>query len=234
MILGTLDGFNACAMVALGFLLTVLISMGVRKRVFLIGGTFIFVSAVVYFLFISAWLNLFLFLSHLKFITAIVGAIIVLFSVFLLKDYFQKVVCRLCEVKPGKQGILNRIERSLFERLEKVLTSDMPLPLMLLGVAVVAAGVNTVELFCSFGFPMVFAKTLSSLDLSPLSYYSHLLVYVIFYMLDDFLIFIIAILTLRMATVSKKYLKVIKLISGATLLILGLAMLMRPEILIFG
>ena len=58
--LGALDGFNACAMIALGFLLTVLISTGIRKRVFLIGGTFILVSGIVYFLFISAWMNLFL------------------------------------------------------------------------------------------------------------------------------------------------------------------------------
>ena len=64
-VVGGLDGFNACAMVALGFLLAVLVATKLRKRVFLIGGTFILVSGIVYFIFISTWLNIFMFLGYL-------------------------------------------------------------------------------------------------------------------------------------------------------------------------
>ena len=233
-LMGTLDGFNACAMVALGFLLAVLIATGVRKRIFLIGGVFILVSGAVYFLFISAWLNLFLCLAHLKFITAFVGIIIVLFSIFLLKDYFQGVICRVCQVQQGKEGILTKFEKKLFEMMEKVSSAQMSLPLALFGVAIVAAGVNMVELCCSFGFPLVFTKILTSWHLSTGSYYFYLLIYILFYMLDDFLIFTLAVLTLKMTQASQKYLKAIKLISGILLLLLGLIMLIKPEILMFG
>ena len=161
-VLGALDGFNACAMVALGFLLAVLVATGIRKRVFLIGSVFILVSGMVYFLFISAWLNLFLVLENIKIITILVGFAVTLFAGFLLKDYFSGVVCKLCHVKPGKQGFFSRIEQKLFLKMQKLTTAEMSLPITLLGVAVVGAGINMVELVCSFGFPLVFTKILTS------------------------------------------------------------------------
>jgi len=232
---GVLDGFNACAMVALGFLLTVLVSTGQRKKVVLIGGVFILVSGLVYFIFIAAWLNLFLFLSLIKPITIIIAVIIITFSVFLLKDYYSDVICKICDVPEGKKdGIFTRAQKFLFTKLIGLTTADMPLPMMLLGVALVAAGVNLVELFCSFGFPLAYTKILTTYELSSWAYYGNLLLYILFYMIDDFLIFMIAVFTLRVTKVSDKYLKVIKLISGVILLILGILMLFRPEILVLG
>jgi glutaredoxin len=232
--LGTLDGFNACAMVALGFLLTILIATGIRKRVFIIGGTFIFVSAVVYFLFISAWLNLFFWLENMKYITTIVGFIVVLFALFLLRDYYRGTVCKLCQVDPGKGNIFSKIERSFFKKIEKITSSDLPLLLLLGGVIFVAAGINTVELFCSFGFPLFFTKFLTTLNLSRASYYFYIFIYVLFYMIDDILIFLVAVWTLKIGQVSQKYLKAIKLISALVLLFLGMAMLFKPELLFFA
>jgi thiol-disulfide isomerase/thioredoxin len=229
--LGTLDGFNACAMVALGFLLSVLIATGTRKRIILIGGTFILVSGLVYFLFISAWLNLFLFLSNVKFITTLVGIIIVISALFLLKEYFMGIVCRICEVNLGKEGILTKIEKGLLKQMERFSSFQMPLPLALLGIAAVAAGVNMVELSCSLGLPLAFTKILTGWQLSKASYYFYLFIYILFYMIDDFLIFLVAVFTLRMSQASRGYLKAIKLISSVLLLILGLVMLINPAIL---
>ncbi|XOB41077.1 MAG: glutaredoxin family protein [Candidatus Nealsonbacteria bacterium] len=230
--LGALDGFNACAMIALGFLLTVLVSTGIRERVFLIGGTFILVSGIMYFIFISAWLNLFLVLEQINYITFIVGIIIIMFSLFLLKDYSHNVICRVCEVDPSKKdNIFVRFEKRLFEKMQEISQAKTSLPLMLLGVVVVAAGINLVELVCSLGFPLAFTKMLTTYNLSISSYYSYLLLYILFYMIDDLIIFALAIWTLRITQVSEKYLKAIKLISGIVLLILGLIILFKPEIL---
>jgi len=233
-VLGALDGFNACAMVALGFLLSLLVATGIRKRVFLIGGVFILVSGIVYFIFISAWLNLFLVLEQIKLITYLVGIIIIVFSIFLLRDYFHGIICRLCKINQNSDNIFTRFEKTLFGKMERISNSSISLPLILFGVAAVAAGVNLVELVCSFGFPLAFTKILSSLSLPIISYYFYFLIYIIFYMLDDFIIFMIAVLTLRITQVSEKYLKVIKLISGIFLLLLGLIMLIKPGILMFG
>ncbi|TRZ77411.1 hypothetical protein D4R87_02820 [bacterium] len=233
-ILGILDGFNACAMVALLFLLSTLIVIGDRKKVFWIGGTFIFVSGLVYFFFIAVWMNLFLILEQVRVITYLVGAIVVTFSLFLLKDYFSGVVCKLCQVQPGSKNIFVRIEEFFFKKMQFLTNAQLSFPLMLLGVAGVAAGINMVELVCSFGFPLAFTKYLSGLSLSPFSYYSYLLIYILFYTLDDFIIFLIAVFTLKAVKASDKYLQAIKLISAIILLVLGLLMIFAPQILFFG
>jgi len=225
--LGTLDGFNACAMVALGFLLAVLIATKMRKRVLLVGGTFILVSGLVYFLFISAWLNLFMFLGHAKWITVVVSLITIIFAIFMLKDFAVGIVCKICKIDPKGKNILNNWQRKLFTKLSIITTSKMSLPMMLLGVVLVAAGINTVELFCSFGFPLAFTNFLTTLNLSTSSYYFYLITYVVFYMIDDFIIFLIALATLRITKMSDKYLRFIMLISGIVLLLLGITMILK-------
>ena len=223
--IGTLDGFNACAMTALGFLLAVLIASKMRKKVLIVGGTFIFVSGLVYFLFISAWLNLLLFLNQARWITLAIGATTIVFGVFMLKDYISGIVCKICHIDPKSKNPLNNWQKKLFTRLSYLTSAQMPLILMLLGVSIVAAGINTIELFCSFGFPLAFTNYLTTLGLSTSSYYLYLIIYVIFYMIDDFIIFLIALFTLRVTKMSDKYLRFIMLISGVALLLLGVYML---------
>jgi threonine/homoserine/homoserine lactone efflux protein len=53
-------------------------------------------------------------------------------------------------------------------------------------------------------------------------------------MIDDILIFLVAVWTLKIGQVSQKYLKAIKLISALVLLFLGMAMLFKPELLFFA
>ncbi len=72
-ILGGLDSFNPCAFFVLFFLLSLLIHAKSRKRMFLIGGTFVFFSGFIYFVFMAAWLNLFIIAGQLLIITVIAG-----------------------------------------------------------------------------------------------------------------------------------------------------------------
>lgn len=232
-ILGTLDGFNPCAMTALLFLLAALIASGVKKRLILIGGTFIFISGLVYFFFIAAWFNLFLALAYFKFITTIVGIFVIFFAFTILKEYYSGVICKLCETE-AKKDFISNFQKKLLLKMEKVTRAEVPLFFSLLSVAIIAVGVNTVELFCSMGFPAVFTKTLVDLGLSKASFYSHLFVYIFFYMLDDLIIFLIAIKTLSITQSSQKYLGFIKLISGILLLILGILLLVKPDFLILA
>lgn len=232
-VLGVLDGFNACAMVALGFLLTILIATGTRKRVFWIGGTFILVSGLVYYFFIAAWFNIVSFFWDYKAIVNTVISIIVIASaIFLLRDYAKGVVCKLCKIDPNSNNFLAKTERKLFSKLNHILSEKRSLVAMILGVAVVAVGINTIELSCSFALPMVFTGILKNWNISGSPYYLYLLIYVVFYMLDDFIIFMIAVITLKKVDESSKYFKAIKLISGILLLVLGIIMLIKPELLI--
>ena len=225
-LIGVVDGFNACAMWALFFLLTFLVASGSRKRVFLIGSTFIFVSGLVYFLFISAWLNLFLFIGHLKIIQTVISLLAIIFGLVCVKDFFA--------FGKGISFILPKKTRDkILERMKTVTNPKLSLSATILGVALLAAGVNLVELLCTTGFPAVFSKVLSAHHLPAISSYFYLLIYIFFYMLDEFIIFSVVTLTLGVKPLPDKYKRVSKLISGFILLVLGLTMLIRPEALMF-
>lgn len=228
MTVGFLDGFNACALVTLGFLLTLLVAAGDRRRLIVVGGTFILVSGMIYFIFIAAWLNLFLFLGYIKIITAAVALAVIIFAVLLLKEYFYGVLCKFCDVSEERESQLAKWQKKLFARLAKAVAADMPLAVTLGIVAAVAVGVNLIELFCSLGFPLAYTKVLAAYNSSAWSYYGYLLVYVLFYMLNALLLFFLALATWRVTKISHKYLEVIKLISGFILLFLGLIMLINP------
>ncbi len=231
-VFGFLDGFNACAIMALAFLLAVLVGTGNRKRIIIIGGTFVLTSGLVYFMFISAWLNLFMFINYIKMATVIISLLVIFFGVMLLKDYFVKIICKICDVPEGKkEGFITKFQRKIFSTMSKVGKSSVSLFVAIPVVIMLAAGVNTIELFCSLGLPMAYTKILTSYNLSPLSYYFYISVYILFYVLDQLIILFIAIFSLKITTVSEKYLRFVKLVSGIVLVILGVLMLINPEIL---
>ena len=57
-VIGLVDGFNPCAMWVLLFLISMLIGIKDRKRMWIIGLTFIITSALIYLLIMMSWLNL--------------------------------------------------------------------------------------------------------------------------------------------------------------------------------
>jgi len=63
-LLGILDGFNPCAMWILVILISLLLPLRSRKKLALVGGVFIFAEGFLYFLFMSAWLNIFLAIEY--------------------------------------------------------------------------------------------------------------------------------------------------------------------------
>jgi len=226
-LVGILDGFNACAMWALCFLLTFLVTSGSRKRIFLIGGTFIFVSGIVYFLFISAWLNVFLFVGYMEIIRILISIFAIIFGLVCIKDFFN--------FGQGISFIIPKTTRDkIVKRMQSVTNPKLALPSALLAVAALAAGINLVELLCTTGFPAIYTSILTRHELPALSYYFYLAIYIIFYMIDDLAIFSIVILTLGAKQCPDKYKKLSKLISGGVILILGIIMLLMPDLLMLA
>jgi len=230
-VFGALDGFNACAMATLAFLLAVLIGIGDRKKLILLGGIFILVSGIVYYAFIAAWLNLFLIIPHLNIITYIVGIVMIVFGIYVLKEYFNGIICKLCEIKPDQENWFSKNQKKLMLKTQEIISSNKSMTLIIGGVIVLAAGINSIELICSFGLPVAFTKILTSYNLSSLSYYFYILIYDIFYMLDDFMIFLIAVFTFNLVQESERYIKAAKFISGVLLIVLGIIIIFFPEFL---
>jgi len=102
------------------------------------------------------------------------------------------------------------------------------------GIVLLAFAVNLVEAICSAGLPAVYTQILTLNDLSTAQYYLYILLYIFFFMLDDLIVFFIAMTTLRMTGLTKKYSKWSSLIGGILMLLIGLILILKPEILMFG
>jgi len=74
-LIGLLDGINPCAMWVLMFLLTLLVNTRSRAMLFMIGSIFVVSSAIVYFLFMTAWLNIFMFMGITTVVTVLLGIV---------------------------------------------------------------------------------------------------------------------------------------------------------------
>ncbi len=88
LVIAGLDAFNPCAFFVLLFLLSLMVHARSRARMLLIGGTFIFFSGLIYFLFMAAWLNLFLVIGGTPIVTLVAGVVAVIIGLLNTKDYF--------------------------------------------------------------------------------------------------------------------------------------------------
>ncbi len=227
-VVAALDGFNPCAMWVLLFLIALLINVKSRKRMWLVGGTFIAASGIVYFLLLSAWLNLFLFISYVSLTRIIIGILAIGVGTWQLRK-FATYQSGVCEVAP----VGSKWHERLTNRAKQVVQSNA-LPATFLGVIFLALGVNLVEFFCSAGLPAIYTRILSLNQLNSLGYYLYLLLYTFIFMLDDLIIFAIAIITLSKIGFTEKYNRWATLIGGLVILILGILLIFKPDFLAFG
>ena len=97
-----------------------------------------------------------------------------------------------------------------------------------------AISVNLVELACSAGLPLIFTQVLAFNNLNFLQYGFYMFLYVLFFLMDDIVVFAIAMKTLDIKGISSKYGKYSHLIGGILMLLIGLLMIFKPEWLMFN
>lgn len=225
-IIAALDGFNPCAMWVLLFLISLLLEMKNKKRMWILGTVFIVSSAFVYFLFMSAWLNLFLFLGIIGSVRIIIGLVAIVTGGYNLKEYFFNKTSG-CKVTSSEK------RKKVFEKL-KAITQKKEFLLAIGGMIVLAFAVNLVELICSAGLPAIYTQILTLTELTQWQYYLYLMLYILIFMLDDLFIFFVAMKTLQMTGITTKYSRASHLIGGIAMLIIGILLIYKPELLMFG
>ncbi len=224
-IVAAIDGFNPCAMWVLLFLISLLLKMKDHKRMWLLGLAFIGTSGAVYFLFLSAWLNLFIFIGYVFWIRLLIALVALASGAYHLYDFW----------KNRNGGCLvegNEKRRAVFEKIRHII-SERHFYLAIAGIVLLAIAVNMVELVCSIGLPAVYTQVLALADLATWQYYAYLFLYVLIFMLDDLIIFVIAMTTLRIKAISSRYSRWSGLIGGLVMLLIGLLLIFRPEWLMF-
>ena len=105
---------------------------------------------------------------------------------------------------------------------------------IMIGIILLAFAVNLVELVCSAGLPAIYTQVLSLTPMPKWQYYLYLLFYILIFMLDDLIVFVIAMVGLKAVGIESKYARMSRLVGGIVILLIGLLMLIKPELLAFG
>jgi hypothetical protein len=224
--MGAVDGFNPCAMWVLVFLIGLLFGLEDRWRMWVLGGVFIAASAGVYFLFMTAWLNLLMFLGFIYWVRLLVGIVALAAGYYNLKEYFLN--------QPGACKVTNSERRQrIFQKIKDV-TQQQKFWLALGGIILLAFVVNLVELICSASLPVVYLQVLTLNNLPTWQYYLYILLYIFIFMLDDLIVYIVAMTTLQVTGLGDKYSRLSHLLGGLAMLAIGILIIFKPEWLMFG
>ena len=228
-VLGFVDGFNPCAMWILIFLITMLLNMKDRKKMWILGFTFILTSGIVYLMFMLTWLNLATFISKIAYIRLLIALVAMVVGIINLSNYIKSVK----DKDSGCEVVDNKERKKIMQKI-KTITTEKKFIIALIGIIVLAASVNIVELMCSIGIPLLFTQILAMNNLSMVSYMGYMLLYITFFLLDDIIIFVISMVTLKVTGFSTKYTKYSHLVGGIIMLIIGILLVIKPEILMFN
>ena len=221
-IIGFIDGFNPCAMWILLFLINMLIGIKDKKKSWIIGFTFLFVSGLVYFLSMIG-INLAVSAITINWIKILIALFILIFGIINLRKYFK-----MRKEEAGCSVVDSKKRKKINSSIHKILESKSFL-FALLGTSLLAASVNLVELACSLGFPLVFTEILSINKVTGLLRIIYLLIYIFFYMIDDIVVFVLSMKTLEATGVTNKYNKLCTLISSIIMIIMGILLIFKPE-----
>ncbi len=223
-LIGLADGINPCAFYVLIVLLGLLLHVRSRKRVSLYGAVFVAASGIVYFAFMTAWLGVFLVVGGSRWITLVLGVVLVAMGLVNLKElvWFKRGVSLMIpeKAKPG-----------LFRRMRHIAESAS-LPAAFLGICALAFVVNLVELGCTIGLPAVYTRLLSlHTGLSTAARYAYLVLYNVIYVVPLAVIVSLYVLAMKRVAMTERRAKILKAVSGTLLLAFGLLFLAAPQIL---
>ncbi len=222
-ILGLVDGFNPCAMWVLAYLISLIMTLKDKRRIWLLVGSFVFASGVLYFLFMTAWLNAFLLIGYYKPVTIVIGLVALGAGTLNIREFIRTKGAIVCEVGDEES------RKKTMRRMEKVVFSPLTLATVA-GIIALAFAVNLIEFVCSAAIPATFTRVLSLSHLSTFQYYAYILLYDLFFMLDDLIIFGSAALAMT-STLGDRYAKYCRPFGGTILFILGVLLLFAPNLL---
>lgn len=222
-IIGFVDGINPCSLWVLSMLLTIVLRTASRRRVIAIGTTFLVVTAAMYALYMAAFYSALQVVGYMGIIQWVVAIIATIFGVVSVKDYFA-----------FKRGISFTISDSakpgIYKRMREAAAKKALLPA--LGATIVlAVGVSLLETPCTAGFPVLWTGMLQANGVGPAETVGLFTAYMIPFLLDEFIVFAVAVWTMRSMKMQEKHGELLKLFAGVTMLVLAAVMVIDPQLM---
>lgn len=218
------DGFNPCSLWVLSILLALVIHSGSRRRIVLVGTTFLIVTSVAYIVFILGLFGVLSFVGYLGWIQVAVALIALAFALINIKDYFWY-----------KQGVSLTIPDSqkprLYRQMRGVMAPDKTLLAVVGATGAMALGVTLLELPCTSGLPVLWTNMIVANAVPTGSFILLLALYMLIFLIDELALFLTAVFTLRVSKFEEKHGRVLKLVGGMVMLALALVMVLEPTLM---
>jgi cytochrome c biogenesis protein CcdA/thiol-disulfide isomerase/thioredoxin len=222
LIIGFVDGINPCSLWVLSILLALVLHSGSRRRVLLVGGTFLTVTSGMYGLYIAGAYSVLAYAQFLPWIQRMVAVVVGAMGVLQLKD--------AAGVASGPSlSVPDHAKPGLYVRMRGLAASDRPTPTVLGATALLALGVSLLETPCTLGLPILWTSLLNQQDVAPLGAAVLFVVYLGAFLLDELIVFGVAVVTMRAVKLQEHHGQALKLISGVVMVTLALVMGFRPE-----
>lgn len=216
------DGFNPCSLWVLTVLLALVLHTGSRRRVVLIGGSFLVVTTVIYGLFIVGVYSALSLVSALTWARLLVAGFALVFGIVNVKDYWW------FRVGPSFT-IADRHKPGIVSRARGLIRPGVGLPAAMFGAAAMAVGVSLVEIPCTAGFPVVWSNQLDAAGVSGSTFAGLLGLYLLVYLVDELLVFGAAVVTMRVTKLQERHGRVLKLIGGSVMIAIAVTIVARPH-----
>ncbi|PKM91334.1 hypothetical protein CVU82_01915 [Candidatus Falkowbacteria bacterium HGW-Falkowbacteria-1] len=214
-VLGIVDGFNVCSLGALVIILGLVLVLRSRKKILLLGGTFLLVTGLTYGLLIFMWHQLFSFISpYIKSMELLIGVLSMVGGIYLLREFIKS-------LKQGASCDSGGIVSKLSPKVEKIFSNKKSLAVLIGVVFLFSAIITIVEFPCSALLPVLFASILFESNLSLSSTLFYMAIFLLFYMLDELIVFLIAFFTMKIKIISPKFINTFNLIAALIFLFLG-------------
>jgi hypothetical protein len=224
-VLAGVDAFNPCAFFVLLFLLSIMVNAKSRSRMLIVGGIFVFFSGLIYFLFMTAWLNVFELLGGGDggIIIKAAGCLALVAALINIKEFAMgKGDVSLSMSTENRSGLIKRMGK---------LSSASSMATMIFGTTVLAILANAYELLCTAGFPMIYTSVLTMHNLPVFTRYMYLVAYNVVYIVPLALIVLAFTMTLGKRKLTEKEGQTLKLMSGIMMLGLGGTLVVNPTVL---
>ncbi|AGA32647.1 hypothetical protein TVNIR_0959 [Thioalkalivibrio nitratireducens DSM 14787] len=223
-LIALIDGLNPCSLWVLALLLGLVIHSGSRGRIALVGITFLTTTALIYGAFIAGVFSVLNYVLYLTWVQWLVAAFALTFGLVNIKDYFWfRTGPSFTIAESHKPGIYKGI-RGLMDRRLTGLS-------LLVATIVMAAGIALVELPCTAGFPVVWSGIVADQNIAGLAFLLLLGIYLLIYLLIELVVFVAALVTLRMGRFEESHGRVLKLVGGLIMVALALVLALNPELM---
>lgn len=227
LLIGIVDGVNPCTMWVLSFLLGLLLYTGSRRRIIFVGLVYLATVYSVYFLFMVAWLETFKIIQYINTIRITIGVLAILAGLINIKDFFHY-------GKGISLVIPKRFKPFLIKQMRN-LTKEESKWALISGSFFLAAAASLIELPCTAGFPIIYTQILISQAVSMTTYYLYIALYCVIYIIPDTMVLIIFLIFMsRKRKFTEKEGRWLKLFGGIIMFVLGIIMLLKPELLQFS